>query len=55
MPNIFKPFYTTKGYGKGTGLGLAFTERVVKEHGGSISVESEENKGVTFTIHLPRS
>jgi PAS domain S-box-containing protein len=53
MANIFKPFFSTKGYGKGTGLGLAFTERVVKEHGGSISVDSEENKGVTFTIHLP--
>jgi PAS domain S-box-containing protein len=53
VSNIFKPFYSTKGYGKGTGLGLAFTERVVKEHGGSISVSTENNLGVSFVIKLP--
>jgi two-component system sensor histidine kinase HydH len=51
--NIFKPFYSTKGYGKGTGLGLAFTERVVKEHGGSISVSTGNGPGVSFVINLP--
>ncbi len=50
--NIFKPFYTTKGYGKGTGLGLAFAERVIKEHHGSIKVKSEKNLQTTFIISL---
>lgn len=53
VANIFKPFYSTKGYGKGTGLGLAFTERVVKEHGGSISVSTGNGPGVSFVINLP--
>lgn len=53
IANIFKPFYSTKGYGKGTGLGLAFTERVVKEHGGTVSVSTGDIQGVTFIINLP--
>lgn len=53
LPNIFKPFYSTKDYGKGTGLGLAITNKVVKEHGGSISVRSRLEKGTTFTIQFP--
>lgn len=52
LPNIFKPFYSTKGYGKGTGLGLSFAERVVKEHGGKIDVTSVEGKSTTFKIML---
>lgn len=53
LPNIFKPFYSTKDYGKGTGLGLAITSKVIKEHGGSISVQSKINAGTTFTIQFP--
>lgn len=53
IENIFKPFFSTKGYGKGTGLGLAFTERVVKEHNGTIKVNSVKNKYTTFLIGIP--
>ena len=50
---IFNPFFTTKDPGKGTGLGLAVACRIVQAHGGRTEVESEVNKGTTFTIHLP--
>ncbi len=48
---IFQPFFTTKG--KGTGLGLAVSKRIVEEHGGNIKVVSNIDGGVTFTITLP--
>jgi hypothetical protein len=48
---IFQPFFTTKS--KGIGLGLAITQRIVKTHHGSISVESSLGKGTTFVISLP--
>jgi signal transduction histidine kinase len=51
--NIFDPFYTTKDVGKGTGLGLSITYGIMEKHNGTISVESEENVGTTFTIELP--
>jgi signal transduction histidine kinase len=49
---IFEPFHTTKGT-RGTGLGLAVTQRVVEEHRGRIRVESKEGQGATFRVILP--
>jgi|GEM_PF-685037 PAS domain S-box-containing protein len=53
MKNIFVPFFSTKEFGKGTGLGLAFSDRVVREHNGFIRVKSETGKGTSFLIYLP--
>ncbi len=49
--NIFNPFFTTKA--KGTGLGLAIVHAIVERHGGTISLDNQEGKGVTFSIFLP--
>jgi two-component system NtrC family sensor kinase len=51
LPKIFDPFFSTK---KGTGLGLSVSYNIIKQHGGSISAESEPGKGATFIIALPR-
>lgn len=51
LPNIFRPFYTTKG--NGTGLGLSLARRIVEQHHGQIRVESSGGKGTTFSVVLP--
>ena len=53
LKDIFKPFYTTKPVGKGTGLGLYISHEIIKRHGGDISVSTEPGKGSVFVIELP--
>ena len=50
---IFDPFYTTSIVGQGTGLGLSLCYSIVKQHSGTIDVESAEGSGSTFTVNLP--
>ena len=53
VDRIFNPFFTTKPTGKGTGLGLAMSNDIVREHGGSIRVESEQGEFTEMTVELP--
>ena len=51
LKKIFDPFFTTKT--NGTGLGLAIVYRIIEDHGGAITVTSQQGRGTAFTIRLP--
>lgn len=53
LRRIFNPFFTTKGVGEGTGLGLSVVQEIVTSHGGSVRVHSEPGKGSRFEVRLP--
>lgn len=50
---VFDPFFSTKGPTKGTGLGLSICYSIIKDHGGTIEIDSEKDKGTRFTIKIP--
>jgi signal transduction histidine kinase/ActR/RegA family two-component response regulator len=52
---IFEPFFTTKDVGEGTGVGLAFSHRIITSHKGELTVTSKRGKGATFQVKLPAS
>lgn len=55
LPHVFDPFFTTREVGGGTGLGLAVCERIVGDHGGTLTLKSTVGQGTTFRLTLPRA
>ena len=53
IDRIFEPFFTTRKAGQGTGLGMSISYRIISDYGGTIEVESEVDKGTTFTLKFP--
>ena len=53
LSRLFEPFYTTKPVGEGTGLGLSIAHKIIEEHAGSLSVESQIGSGTCFKITIP--
>ena len=53
LKKVLTPFFTTKSPGKGTGLGLSISFSIIKEHGGSIDIESKPNEGTKVLVTLP--
>ncbi|WP_051286332.1 hybrid sensor histidine kinase/response regulator [Megalodesulfovibrio gigas] len=54
LEQIYDPFFTTKAPGEGTGMGLSVVHGIVKNHGGSVAVDTAMGKGTLFTVRLPR-
>jgi len=55
LDKIFDPFFTTKKAGKGTGIGLSISYRIVQDYDGTIKVKTEEGEGSTFIVQFPLS
>lgn len=55
LARVFEPYFTTKGPGRGTGLGLAQVHGFAKQSGGNVAIESTPGQGTTITLHLPRA
>ncbi len=53
MDKVFRPFFTTKGAGKGIGVGIAISKRIIEDNGGKINVASTQGRGTTITLCLP--
>lgn len=53
LKRMFEPFFTTKPVGEGVGLGLSILYSIVKDHGGTVEVESQAGQGATFKVYLP--